>query len=342
MAWYFWEVNQCDSIDFNYSYFLPFHLPVGISVHFHFLFVSFDVQYVISLQAWHLHWELSSFYFSLVDVFRRARSLIFPYKVTSRSARMFSIILRADLAGPLLRWERLSPSSVRRKLSSNRTVWRHESRAQFTQCSLVPRELSLEEYGRLDPLFERTAIPGHQRLRFRWHFYFLLGPWKEIPLSPTERIWHRNWNWWRNSNATLTWSSFGAASPNQVAKYWLVWFLPQRWMNWAFMSHWQLGLFLYSLSSEPMMVIIEYVPYGDLLGYLRKSRGLNDTYYKDPDVKPKTSLTSQQLTRFAGQVADGMSFLSSNKVGRPRNPQTHKLKTHKLNMFEMWSGGKRG
>ena len=62
------------------------------------------------------------------------------------------------------------------------------------------------------------------------------------------------------------------------------------------------------------MVIIEYVPYGDLLGYLRKSRGLNDTYYKDPDVKPKTNLTSQQLMKFAWQVADGMRFLSSNKV----------------------------
>ena len=62
------------------------------------------------------------------------------------------------------------------------------------------------------------------------------------------------------------------------------------------------------------MVIIEYVPYGDLLGYLRRSRGLNDTYYEDPDVKPKTNLMSQQLMKFAWQVADGMSFLSSNKV----------------------------
>ena len=65
---------------------------------------------------------------------------------------------------------------------------------------------------------------------------------------------------------------------------------------------------------EPPMVIIEYVPYGDLLGYLRKSRGLNDTYYKDPDVKPKTNLTSQQLMKFAWQVADGMNYLSSKKV----------------------------
>ena len=56
------------------------------------------------------------------------------------------------------------------------------------------------------------------------------------------------------------------------------------------------------------------MPFGDLLGYLRKSRGLNDTYFKDPDVKPQTSLTAEQLMRFAWQVADGMLYLSSRKV----------------------------
>ena len=56
------------------------------------------------------------------------------------------------------------------------------------------------------------------------------------------------------------------------------------------------------------------MPYGDLLGYLRKSRGLDDTYFKDPDVKTQTSLTSEQLMRFAWQVADGMLYLSSRKV----------------------------
>jgi len=66
--------------------------------------------------------------------------------------------------------------------------------------------------------------------------------------------------------------------------------------------------------SDPLLVLIEYVPYGDLLGYLRKSRGLNDTYFKDPDVKPQTSLTAEQLMRFAWQVADGMLYLSSRKV----------------------------
>ena len=61
-------------------------------------------------------------------------------------------------------------------------------------------------------------------------------------------------------------------------------------------------------------MLIEYVPFGDLLGYLRKSRGLNDTYYKDPDVKPQTNLRSQQLMKFAWQIADGMSYLSSKSV----------------------------
>ena len=63
-----------------------------------------------------------------------------------------------------------------------------------------------------------------------------------------------------------------------------------------------------------MLVLIEYVPYGDLLGYLRKSRGLNDTYFKDPDIKPQTTLSSDQLMKFAWQVADGMCYLSSKKV----------------------------
>ncbi|XP_015748613.1 PREDICTED: tyrosine-protein kinase receptor Tie-1-like isoform X2 [Acropora digitifera] len=66
--------------------------------------------------------------------------------------------------------------------------------------------------------------------------------------------------------------------------------------------------------SDPLLVLIEYIPYGDLLGFLRKSRGLNDSYYKDPDVKPRTNLTSQQMMQFAWQIADGMHFLSSNKI----------------------------
>ena len=70
---------------------------------------------------------------------------------------------------------------------------------------------------------------------------------------------------------------------------------------------------------DPLLVLIEYVPYGDLLGYLRKSRGLNDTYFNNPDRKPETNLTSQQLMRFAWQIADGMTYLSSRKVNINNN-----------------------
>ncbi|PFX14301.1 Tyrosine kinase receptor Cad96Ca [Stylophora pistillata] len=66
--------------------------------------------------------------------------------------------------------------------------------------------------------------------------------------------------------------------------------------------------------SDELLVLIEYVPFGDLLGYLRKSRGLNDTYYKDPDIEPQTNLTSQQLMKFSWQIADGMSYLSSKSI----------------------------
>ena len=85
-----------------------------------------------------------------------------------------------------------------------------------------------------------------------------------------------------------------------------------------------------SFSLEPLLVLIEYVPYGDLLGYLRKSRGLNDTYYKDPDIKPQTSLTSQQLIKFAWQVADGMSYLTSRSVSGStlRNLKLHSFKAY--------------
>ena len=66
---------------------------------------------------------------------------------------------------------------------------------------------------------------------------------------------------------------------------------------------------------DPIMVMFEYIPYGDLLGFLRRSRGLHDNYYKDPDVQPSSSLTSDQLLRFAREISDGMAFLSNNKVG---------------------------
>ena len=65
---------------------------------------------------------------------------------------------------------------------------------------------------------------------------------------------------------------------------------------------------------EPLLVVIAFVPFGDLLGYMRKSRGKVDRYFNDPDIKPKTNLTSKELIRFARDVSCGMEFLASNKV----------------------------
>ena len=88
--------------------------------------------------------------------------------------------------------------------------------------------------------------------------------------------------------------------------------------DWAIYQSICIYLYKYQLncliSSEQLLVLIECVPFGDLLGYLRKSRGLKDTYYKDPDIKPQTNLTSQQLMKFAWQIADGMSYLSAKSV----------------------------
>ena len=60
-------------------------------------------------------------------------------------------------------------------------------------------------------------------------------------------------------------------------------------------------------------MITEFAPYGDLLGFLRKKRGLRDGYYSI-DHLPRRSLTCQQLMQFASDIADGMAYLSSQKV----------------------------
>ena len=58
-------------------------------------------------------------------------------------------------------------------------------------------------------------------------------------------------------------------------------------------------------------MLIECVPYDDLLGYLRRRHGLNDTFIlQRPDTKPKSNLTSKQLMKFAWHIADGVSYLS--------------------------------
>ena len=67
---------------------------------------------------------------------------------------------------------------------------------------------------------------------------------------------------------------------------------------------------------ERPLAVVEYAQFGDLLGYLRKSRGMRDNYYSDPSIKPITSLTSKQLLKFAWEISDGMEYLSMKKVNQ--------------------------
>lgn len=61
-------------------------------------------------------------------------------------------------------------------------------------------------------------------------------------------------------------------------------------------------------------MITEYVPQGDLLGFLRKSRGLADTIYVVPHHFPQSHLSQCQLLKMARDVAMGMAHLSRNQV----------------------------
>ena len=67
------------------------------------------------------------------------------------------------------------------------------------------------------------------------------------------------------------------------------------------------------MSSDPLLIVLEYLPYGDLLGYLRKSRGHTDSY-NSGEKKPTSKLTAKDLLSFAWMIADGMNYLAKMKV----------------------------
>ena len=57
---------------------------------------------------------------------------------------------------------------------------------------------------------------------------------------------------------------------------------------------------------------MEHLPCGDLLGYMRKCRGINDRYYLG-EGRPQV-LNNYDLVLFAKQIAAGMVFLGSRGV----------------------------
>lgn len=62
-----------------------------------------------------------------------------------------------------------------------------------------------------------------------------------------------------------------------------------------------------------MLIVLEYLPYGDLLGYLRKSRGHEDSY-NTGEKRPNSRLTEKDLLSFAWMIADGMNYLATMRV----------------------------
>ena len=66
---------------------------------------------------------------------------------------------------------------------------------------------------------------------------------------------------------------------------------------------------------------MEYLPCGDLLGFLRKSRGVVDKYYRGEGEVAK--LKTYDLVSFSNQIATGMVFLASRGVSDSGTNQIH-------------------
>ena len=68
---------------------------------------------------------------------------------------------------------------------------------------------------------------------------------------------------------------------------------------------------------DPMYVVMEYMCHGDLLGFLRASRGHHGMYHISPGTRyqpPTLNLCSRDLLNVATKIANGMRYLSDRKV----------------------------
>lgn len=82
-----------------------------------------------------------------------------------------------------------------------------------------------------------------------------------------------------------------------------------------------LCLFLCLLPShtEPIYMVVEYMCHGDLLGFLRASRGIHNMYSISPGTRyhpPTLNLCSRDIVNFATKIANGMRYLADRKVCR--------------------------
>ena len=74
-------------------------------------------------------------------------------------------------------------------------------------------------------------------------------------------------------------------------------------------------------------MVMEYLVCGDLLGYLRKSRGIHDKYHLGQGSV--SELETYDLVLFCKQIAAGMVFLGSHGVSN------HLKKTRQLHTLRL-------
>ena len=70
-------------------------------------------------------------------------------------------------------------------------------------------------------------------------------------------------------------------------------------------------------SPEPIYMVMEYMCHGDLLGFMRASRGHHGLYTVSPGTRyqpPSLTLSSRDLLNVASKIAKGMRFLADRKV----------------------------
>ena len=86
--------------------------------------------------------------------------------------------------------------------------------------------------------------------------------------------------------------------------------------NWAWNS--SLRFILYALFLDPLLVLIEYIPYGDLLGYLRKSRRLNDNLLRRPgyQAQNQSDVTTASEICLANRWRNELLIFEKGKYNR--------------------------
>ena len=67
----------------------------------------------------------------------------------------------------------------------------------------------------------------------------------------------------------------------------------------------------YLCVSDPICIILEYLSGGDLLSFLKKSRG---DYVRGADGNEESFLTTSDLLNFSLEICEGMKHIASNGV----------------------------